>query len=387
MIRLENVEKKYSQMERAAVDGLSMEIKKGEICVFVGPSGCGKTTTLKMINSLIKPTEGNIYIDGEDIQNQNPDELRQNIGYVIQQVGLFPHMTVLNNIATVPRLLGWDENRIKVRVNELLELVGLNPDENKDKYPKALSGGQKQRVGVARAMAGDPSIMLMDEPFGAVDPIVRGQLQNEFLRLQERIKKTICFVTHDIDEAIKMGDKIAIMNDGKLVQYDTPENILFAPANAFVKEFVGFDRALKVLNLLNVGTVIDRKTVTVKSDESMEEILKKLKEHKISFIIVTDAKQRVQGYVNKQELITNPYGSWQDSIRRFSATLPLQATLKDALSEMLQHGVAVIPVINDNNEFEGIVSMRDLRSYIGDAYETGENDGIPDIKVTRRRGA
>ncbi len=387
MIRLENVEKKYPHTERAAVNGLSMEIERGEVCVFVGPSGCGKTTTLKMINSLIGPTRGNIYINGEDIQTQNPDKLRQNVGYVIQQVGLFPHMTVLNNIATVPRLLGWDEKRIKARVDELLELVGLDPDENRDKYPKALSGGQKQRVGVARAMAGDPPIMLMDEPFGAVDPIVRGQLQNEFLRLQKKIKKTICFVTHDIDEAIKMGDKIAIMNDGELVQYDTPENILFAPANTFVKEFVGFDRALKVLNLLSVGTIMDKETVTVRNDDSIERILKKLTKHNISFIIVIDAKQRVQGYVNKQELRANSYGAWQHRIRKFSATLPLRATLKDALSEMLQHGVAVIPIINDDNVFEGVVSMKDLRSYIGDAYETEENDDIPDIKVTGRRGA
>jgi osmoprotectant transport system ATP-binding protein len=381
------VEKKYSQMERPAVKDLSMEIKEGEICVFVGPSGCGKTTTLKMINLLIGPTGGKIHINGKDIQKQNPDKLRQNIGYVIQQIGLFPHMTVFNNIATVPRLMGWDEKRIAGRVDELLELVGLEPDENRDKYPNALSGGQKQRIGVARAMAADPPIMLMDEPFGAVDPIVRAQLQNEFLRLQKKIKKTICFVTHDIDEAIKMGDKIAIMNNGELVQYDTPENILFAPANPFVEEFVGFDRALKVLNLLNVGTVMKRKIITAKRDDSREDIAQKLEKHKNNYIIVTDDKFRIKGYVNKQEMNQNADEAWQGKIREFSTTLPIHATLKDALSEMLQYDVAVIPIVNDDSELVGIVSMKDLRSYVGEAYEDEETNDIPDIKVTGRRGA
>jgi len=387
LIRLQNVEKKYSQMERPAVKDLSMEIKEGEICVFVGPSGCGKTTTLKMINLLIGPTGGKIHINGKDIQKQNPDKLRQNIGYVIQQIGLFPHMTVFNNIATVPRLMGWDEKRIAGRVDELLELVGLEPDENRDKYPNALSGGQKQRIGVARAMAADPPIMLMDEPFGAVDPIVRAQLQNEFLRLQKKIKKTICFVTHDIDEAIKMGDKIAIMNNGELVQYDTPENILFAPANPFVEEFVGFDRALKVLNLLNVGTVMKRKIITAKRDDSREDIAQKLEKHKNNYIIVTDDKFRIKGYVNKQEMNQNADEAWQGKIREFSTTLPIHATLKDALSEMLQYDVAVIPIVNDDSELVGIVSMKDLRSYVGEAYEDEETNDIPDIKVTGRRGA
>lgn len=387
MIQLENVEKKYAQMERPAVKDLSMEIMEGEICVFVGPSGCGKTTTLKMINLLIRPTGGKIYINGRNIQKQNPDKLRQNIGYVIQQIGLFPHMTVYNNIATVPRLLGWKEKRIKSRTDELLELVGLDPDENRHKYPNALSGGQKQRVGVARAMAADPPIMLMDEPFGAVDPIVRAQLQNELLNLQRKIKKTICFVTHDIDEAIKMGDKIAIMNDGQLVQYDTPENILFVPANPFVAEFVGFDRALKVLNLLEVGTVMKTNIVTANPADSIEDIENKLKKYKNNYIAVTDDRHRIYGYVNKQELNIPEDEEWQNRIRKFSTTLPLHATLKDALSEMLQYDIAVIPVVNENNELAGIVSMKALRSYIGEAYEDEENGELPDIKVSRRRGA
>jgi osmoprotectant transport system ATP-binding protein len=387
LIRLENVVKKYPRMERPAVNNLSMEIEKGEICVFVGPSGCGKTTTLKMINLLIRPTGGKIYINGRDVQQQDPDRLRQNIGYVIQQIGLFPHMTVYNNIATVPRLLGWDEKRIRLRVDELLDLVGLDPDENRDKFPKALSGGQRQRVGVARAMAADPPIMLMDEPFGAVDPIVRAQLQNEFLRLQKKIKKTICFVTHDIDEAIKMGDKIAIMKDGQLVQLDTPENILFAPANSFVEEFVGSDRALKVLNLLNVGTVMKKKLVTTSKNDSREDIAQKFREHRNNFLIVTDNRARILGYVNRQDMEGNTGTTWQDKIRSFSTTLPSNATLKDALAEMLQYDVAVIPIVDDNNELTGIVSMKDLRSYIGEAYEDDENDDIPDIRVTGRRGA
>ncbi|MFA6670864.1 MAG: ABC transporter ATP-binding protein [Bacillota bacterium] len=387
MIRLENVVKKYPHMERPAVKNLSMEINKGEICVFVGPSGCGKTTTLKMFHLLIRPAGGKIYINGKDVQNQDPDKLRQNIGYVIQQIGLFPHMTVYNNIATVPRLLGWEEKRIKERVDELLDLMGLYPNENRDKYPNALSGGQRQRVGVARAMAADPPIMLMDEPFGAVDPIVRAQLQNEFLRLQEKIKKTICFVTHDIDEAIKMGDKIAIMRSGELIQFDTPENILFAPANPFVEEFVGFDRALKVLNLLDVRTVMKKKLVTTNKNDSWEGVTQKFKEHRSSFLVVTDDRVRILGYVNRQEMETHTDRRWQERIRSFSTTLPLNATLKDALAEMLQHDVAVIPIVDDDNELTGIVSMEDLRSYIGEAYEDEENDDTPVIKVTGRRGA
>ncbi len=253
MIEFRNVSKTYPGSSRPAVDGLSFEVLDGDICVLVGPSGCGKTTSMRMVNRLIEPTSGDILIDGEPNTAMSATTLRRRIGYAIQQIGLFPHRTIAANIATVPRLLEWDKERIAARVDELLTLVGLDPGQYRHRYPAELSGGQQQRIGVARAMAADPPIMLMDEPFGAVDPITRNRLQDEFLRIQRDIKKTIVFVTHDIDEAIKMGDKIAILEDGGvLAQHDTPENILAAPNSEFVASFVGADRVLKRLSLLRV---------------------------------------------------------------------------------------------------------------------------------------
>jgi len=254
MIEFREVSKTYPGSDRPVVNDLSFEIPEGEVCVLVGPSGCGKTTSMRMVNRLIEPTEGEILIDGEPNTSMSGTQLRRKMGYVIQQIGLFPHRTIATNIATVPSLLGWDKGRIKTRVDELLELVGLDPNVYRDRYPAELSGGQQQRVGVARAMAADPPIMLMDEPFGAVDPIARERLQDEFLRIQQHIKKTIVFVTHDIDEAIKMGDKIAILKEGGiLAQYDSPENILSRPNSEFVASFVGNDRILKWLSLMRVG--------------------------------------------------------------------------------------------------------------------------------------
>src|SRR4051812_7075921 len=240
----------YGEEGDPAVDHLSLTVPAGEICVLVGPSGGGKTTAMKLVNRLIPITEGDITIDGRSINSLDETELRRGIGYVIQQIGLFPHMTVAGNIATVPRLLGWEKARIDNRVGELLELVGLDPEGDRDRYPAQLSGGQRQRVGLARALAADPPLMLMDEPFGAIDPITRERLQDEFLRLHREIRKTVIFVTHDIDEAIKMGDRIAILEQGgRLAQYDTPDDILAAPANDFVARFVGKDRGLKRLSL------------------------------------------------------------------------------------------------------------------------------------------
>ena len=253
MIEFRGVSKTYPGSDRPVVNDLSFEIPEGEICVLVGPSGCGKTTTMRMVNRLIEPTEGEILIDGEPNTAMSGTQLRRKIGYAIQQIGLFPHRTIAENIATVPSLLGWERHRTRARVDELLELVGLDPEDYRDRYPAELSGGQQQRVGVARAMAADPPIMLMDEPFGAVDPITRERLQDEFLSIQNNIKKTIVFVTHDIDEAIKMGDKIAILKQGGfLAQYDTPEDILSNPNSEFVASFVGNDRILKRLSLTRV---------------------------------------------------------------------------------------------------------------------------------------
>jgi osmoprotectant transport system ATP-binding protein len=254
MIEFRGVSKTYPGSDRPVVNDLSFEVPEGEICVLVGPSGCGKTTSMRMVNRLIEPTEGEILIASEPNTAMSGTQLRRKIGYAIQQIGLFPHRTIAENIATVPGLLGWDKGRIRTRVDELLELVGLHPDDYRDRYPAELSGGQQQRVGVARAMAADPPIMLMDEPFGAVDPITRERLQDEFLNIQQNIKKTIVFVTHDIDEAIKMGDKIAILKQGGfLAQYDSPENILANPNSEFVASFVGNDRILKRLSLTRVG--------------------------------------------------------------------------------------------------------------------------------------
>jgi osmoprotectant transport system ATP-binding protein len=256
MIKFRGVSKTYPGSDRPVVNDLSFEILEGEICVLVGPSGCGKTTTMRMVNRLIEPTEGEILIDGEPNTAMSGTQLRRKIGYAIQQIGLFPHRTIAENIATVPSLLRWDRQRIRARVDQLLELVGLDPEDYRSRYPTELSGGQQQRVGVARAMAADPPIMLMDEPFGAVDPITRERLQDEFLNIQQDIKKTIVFVTHDIDEAIKMGDKIAILKQGGfLAQYDTPETILSSPNSEFVASFVGTDRILKRLSLVRVGDI------------------------------------------------------------------------------------------------------------------------------------
>ncbi|MDP9454580.1 MAG: glycine/betaine ABC transporter [Actinobacteria bacterium] len=254
MIEFKNVSKTYPGSAKPVVNDLSFKVLDGEICVLVGPSGCGKTTSMRMINRLIEPSSGQILIDGEPNTAMSGTQLRRKIGYAIQQIGLFPHRTIADNIATVPQLLDWDKSRIKSRVDELLELVGLDPGVYRGRYPAELSGGQQQRVGVARALAADPPIMLMDEPFGAVDPINRSRLQDEFLRIQEEIRKTIVFVTHDIDEAIKMGDRIAILKEGGiLAQYDTPEQILTNPTSDFVTNFVGADRILKRLSLTRVS--------------------------------------------------------------------------------------------------------------------------------------
>lgn len=256
-IRLEKVTKLFAGVARPAVDALDLTIETGRVCVLIGPSGCGKTTTMRMVNRLIEPTSGRIIVGDRDVTTADPVELRRHIGYVIQQIGLFPHMTIAQNVATVPKLLGWAPARIKARTAEMLALVGLDPGQYLSRYPRHLSGGQRQRVGVARALAADPPVMLMDEPFGAVDPIVRGRLQEEFLAILKRLSKTVILVTHDIDEAIRMGDVVAIMKDGKLVQYDTPDRLLASPADEFVADFVGADRALRRLSLVQARDAVE----------------------------------------------------------------------------------------------------------------------------------
>jgi osmoprotectant transport system ATP-binding protein len=296
MIQLDALTKTFPGVPMPAVDRLSLDIPDGTTCVLIGPSGCGKTTTMRMINRLIEPTSGRIILDGEDVTAIDPVALRRRIGYVIQQIGLFPHMTIAANIATVPRLLGWDQAKIAARIDEMLTLVGLEPASFRSRFPRELSGGQRQRIGVARALAADPPVMLMDEPFGAIDPITRDNLQNEFLRILRRLKKTVIFVTHDIDEAIKMGDRIAILKDGRLVQYGTPDEILSRPANDFVAEFVGADRALKRLNLVSVRAVMQPGSagaVQVPPETSLKDALAMMLAHDVKALSVVDEGRAV----------------------------------------------------------------------------------------------
>jgi osmoprotectant transport system ATP-binding protein len=293
------VVKRYPGRERAAVDDLTFEVPPGDICVLIGPSGCGKTTALKMINRLISITDGDITIDGQSVRKLELTQLRRGIGYVFQQIGLFPHMTIEHNIGAVPRLLGWPKGRIRQRASELLELVGLDPEGDLRRYPGEFSGGQQQRIGVARAMAADPPIMLMDEPFGAVDPIARDRLQNDFLRLHRQVRKTVIFVTHDIDEALKMGDRIAIMRDGRLVQLAGADELLAKPADEFVASFVGDDRGLKRLRVRTVDDVElepslgEPGAATIERDTTLHFALSKMLAEGITRLDVTDGDRTV----------------------------------------------------------------------------------------------
>jgi len=315
MIRFENVSKKYAGAAADAVIDLNLHIREGEICMLVGPSGCGKTTTMKMINKLIEPSAGRIFIDGKNINEIDTIDLRLNTGYIIQDIGLFPHMTVAENIATVPNELGWKKEAIRARVDELLDLVDLNPDKYRSKKPKELSGGQKQRVGVARALAANPKIMLMDEPFGALDTITRAKLQDEFLKIQEKIKKTIVFVTHDIDEAIKMGDRIAVLKEGRVIQVGTSMEILLHPADPFVSELLGGKNTLKIMNLIPCG------------------------------IIMTD----VNDFMNRSVQSSDKFSR--------AGRVGIKTTIQTALSEMFRTGESYILVEDENHDIQGIVTL------------------------------
>jgi osmoprotectant transport system ATP-binding protein len=300
--------KRYPHSDRLALDHLSLEVPAGDICVLVGPSGCGKTTAMRMVNRMTEITEGDILLDGRSVKERKPYELRREIGYVIQQVGLFPHLTVGENVATVPRLLGWDKERIRARIDELLDLVALDPADYRDRYPAQLSGGQRQRVGVARALAVDPPLMLMDEPFGAIDPINRGRLQSQFLRLQEQIGKTVVFVTHDIDEALKMGDRIAVMKEGGvLAQYATPQELLQSPADEFVASFVGADRGLKELALHHVrefelGPVRVGSPVTVEMNDTLRDALSAMLVNDADYALVRDGGPEILGTITIDQI-------------------------------------------------------------------------------------
>ncbi len=300
MITLQGVSKLYPGSPRPAVDNLNLHVPEGATCVLIGPSGCGKTTTMRMVNRLIEPTHGRILVEGEDVTHIDAVALRRRIGYVIQQIGLFPHMTIAQNVATVPELLGWSAPRISARTDEMLNLVGLDPAQVRDRHPRHLSGGQRQRVGVARALAADPPVMLMDEPFGAVDPVIRARLQEEFLAILRRLRKTVILVTHDIDEAIRMGDLVAIMSDGRLVQCDAPDRILAQPVDNFVADFVGADRALKRLSLVTAGEAFEAdlkggNAPAVPRSVSLRDALAIMLQHGADMVRVTDEEEHAIG--------------------------------------------------------------------------------------------
>ena len=358
MVALDRVSKRYGTADAPAVNDLSITIEAGEICVLVGPSGCGKTTTMKMINRLVEPTSGRVTIDGEDVMAMPPVELRRRIGYVIQQVGLFPHMTVADNVAVVPRLLKWSGQRIRERVDELLDLVGLDPRTYGERYPSALSGGERQRVGVARALAADPPVMLMDEPFGAVDPIRRERLQNEFLRLQEQVRKTVVFVTHDVDEAIKMADRIAILQrGGVLAQYDTPAAILAHPASEFVERFVGADRGLKRLSLGRVRDLATIEAITVRAGEDREAARHRVAaDEQLSYALLVDDADRPLGWIDQSDL--DGSGPVDPGAAMPGApTVQPETTLRDALSVMLDSSVQLGVVVDARDRVLGLISV------------------------------
>jgi len=358
VVAFEHVTKRYPGSDAPAVNDLTFTIPAGEICVLVGPSGCGKTTTMKMVNRLIEPTSGQITIDGQDVMTLPAVELRRRIGYVIQQVGLFPHLTVAENVAVVPRLLRWKEARVRERVDELLELVGLEPGEYRSRYPSALSGGERQRVGVARAMAADPSVMLMDEPFGAVDPIRRDRLQNEFLRLQARVRKTIVFVTHDVDEAIKMADRIAILQRGGiLAQYDAPDAILANPASEFVERFVGADRGLKRLSLARVRDLELIEPVIVRAGEERADVRRRLAGVlDLTYALLVDERERPLGWIDQHDLAGD--GAIDPEAAMPGApTVQPETTLRDALSVLLASSVQLGVVVDEHERVIGLVSV------------------------------
>ena len=349
--------KVYPGASEPAVERLSLEVPAGEICVLVGPSGCGKTTAMRMVNRLIDITSGDILIDGRSVTDRRPAELRREIGYAIQQIGLFPHRTVAQNVATVPRLLGWDRERIRARVDELLELISLDPDEVRDRFPSQLSGGQRQRVGVARALAVDPPVLLMDEPFGAIDPINRERLQNEFLRLQAQLSKTIVFVTHDIDEAIKMGDKIAVLRKGgHLAQYASPAEMLTNPADEFVAQFVGADRSLKRLALQRVRDVDLWKVAAVKAGDSVVQLRTAMADTDVPDIaLLLDDGGRPQRWLSERDLQGERIGA--EAGTPAELVLDMDDILRDALGDLLSAESHYAAVADADGAFAGVLSI------------------------------
>ena len=370
MIRLDNLTKVFDTPKGAvtAADHISMEVPSGEICILLGPSGCGKTTTLKMINRIIRPTAGKVFINGEDTTSLDTQDLRRSIGYVIQQIGLFPNMTIEENITIVPKLLGWDKAKYRERAREMMRMIALEPDAFLKRYPSELSGGQQQRIGVARALAADPPVMLMDEPFGAIDPINRAVIQDEFLKMQQDLKKTIMFVSHDIDEAIKMGDRIAIFRAGKLVQYSEPDELLAAPKNDFVESFLGEDRALKRLNLVKVRDLASEEIGLVRPDDTLDAALARIEEYgyQTSIVMVNDKRQPV-GIVNAAVARTTK-GHCRDHFQSVPVVVTLDDDLRKVASLMFANDMTWVPCVDDEGRIVGQITQRAITHHLGSRY-------------------
>ena len=365
LISFKNVTKKFGDF--IAVNNLTVDFKSGETVVLIGPSGCGKTTTLRMINRLIEPTGGSIYVNDVDTSKIDPVELRRNMGYVIQQIGLFPHMSIAQNVGLVPYLKDWDASKRKERVEELLEFVGMSPSKFYDRYPNELSGGQQQRIGVARALAADPEIILMDEPFGALDPITRATLQDELLQMQDKLGKTIIFVTHDMDEALKLADKIAIMKDGEVLQFDSPEYILRNPANEFVEDFIGKDRLLKRPEYINVKDIMIKNPVSIRPERTLTQALEKMRLHKVDSLMVIDESGNFIGLATSNDVLEN-FGNGKTVSEIISTEfthVTEGANVSQVLSIMAQEQVGYIPVLDDNNNLSGLITRSSLVNVLG----------------------
>jgi osmoprotectant transport system ATP-binding protein len=370
MIKLKQVSKIYPDGTEA-VKGLSLEINKGEFCIFLGPSGCGKTTSMKMINRLIPLTSGTIYIDNVDIMKLDPNELRRTIGYAIQNIGLFPHFTVEENIATVPMLKKWSKSKQHDRAAELLELVGMDPATFLDRYPSELSGGQQQRVGVARCLGADPPILLMDEPFGAIDPITRNKLQEEFLKIQSKIKKTIAFVTHDINEAIKMGDKIALLREGELVQYSDPTTLLNSPKNEFVRNFVGADRVLKGLRLYRTKDIMQDPPLKVKEDDNVVTVKQHMEKEMLKWAMLVDEKNRFLGWITHEDLMSGK--PLREVMVPPAITTSPETPLNEALSMMFNSAIGNLAVVDNYGKLLGVLTFEIIRTILAQGESKNNN--------------
>jgi osmoprotectant transport system ATP-binding protein len=364
-VRYEETTKIYPGTSEPAVDHLTLEVPAGEICVLVGPSGCGKTTAMRMVNRTVEISSGDVFVGERSVRDREPARLRREIGYVIQQIGLFPHRTINENIGAVPHLLGWKKERIRERSAELLALIGLDPELG-DRYPAQLSGGQQQRVGVARALAADPLVMLMDEPFGAIDPINRERLQNEFLRLQAEIRKTVLFVTHDIDEAIKIGDRIAVMREGgRVEQYATPAELLMAPATEFVEDFVGADRALKRLALMRVSDIDLWEAPLAFVGQATAEVRAKLAapDVEVPYPLLVDGERRPLGWLSERDLAGEIVPGQPDS--PLGPVLERDDVMRDALADLLQAQSQYAPVVDREGRIAGVLSVEIISEFLG----------------------